>query len=143
MTLFVILLHCYLQYVNTQKHLQRFLLAKYNLHDIPLSQLDLQFVENFDLYLRVERKLKPASVNCVIIQLISAAKTALHRNLISHPPFFGYKLERPSFQIRSLTANELNKLVFVVNLLPILYERQRVFATITLQSSLTDVKHQA
>jgi integrase len=103
----------YLQYVNTQKHLQRFLLEKYNLHDIPLSQLDLQFVENFDFYLRVERKLKPASVNCVIIQLISAAKTALHRNLISHPPFFGYKLERPSFQIRSLTANELNKLVTV------------------------------
>ncbi|MDR1561479.1 MAG: site-specific integrase, partial [Dysgonamonadaceae bacterium] len=26
----------YLQYVNTKKHLQRFLLTKYNLHDIPL-----------------------------------------------------------------------------------------------------------
>jgi integrase len=73
--------------------------------------LDLSFIENFDLYLRVERKLKPASANGVIIQLISAAKTALHRNLISHPPFFGYKLERPKFQIRSLTTDELNRLI--------------------------------
>jgi hypothetical protein len=99
------------QYVNTQKHLQRFLPIKYNLHDIPLTQLDLQFVENFNFYLRVERKLKPASVNGVIIQLISAAKTALHRNLISHPPFFGHKFERPKFQVHSLTTGELNRLI--------------------------------
>jgi hypothetical protein len=45
----------YLLYVNTFKHLQRFLKAKYNLRDIPLSQLDLPFIENFDIYLRVER----------------------------------------------------------------------------------------
>jgi hypothetical protein len=101
----------YLMYVNTRKHLQRFLKAKYNLRDIPLSQLDLPFIENFDFYLRVERKLKPASVNSVIIQLLSAAKVALHRNLISHPPFFGYKLQRPVFQIRSLSKEEFERMV--------------------------------
>jgi hypothetical protein len=41
----------YLQYVNTNKHLQRFLKEKYNLRDIPLSQLDLPFIENFDFYI--------------------------------------------------------------------------------------------
>jgi integrase len=35
----------------------------------------------------------------------------LHRNLISHPPFFGYKLERPDFQIRSLTQDEFERIV--------------------------------
>jgi uncharacterized protein YjiS (DUF1127 family) len=72
----------YRKYINTRKHLQRFLKEKYNLHDIPLSQLDLSFIENFDFYLRIERKLKPASVNGTLIQLLSAAKTALRRNLI-------------------------------------------------------------
>jgi integrase len=55
--------------------------------------------------------MKPASVNGVIIQLLSAARVALHRNYISRPPFFGYKLERPDFQIRSLAADELDKLI--------------------------------
>jgi len=64
--------------------------------------------------LRVERKLKPASVNSAIIQLLSIARIALHRNLISHPPFFGYKLKRPEFQIRSLSKEEFERLVSTV-----------------------------
>jgi hypothetical protein len=103
----------YLQYVNTDKHLKRFLKKKYNVSDIPLSQLDLPFIESFDFYLRIERKLKPASVNGVIVQLLSAARTALHRNFVSCLPFFGYKMERPVFQIRSLTANEFEKIVSI------------------------------
>jgi integrase len=101
----------YLKYVNTYRHLQGFLKARYHLRDIPLSQLDLPFIENFDFYLRIERKLKPASVNGVIIQLLSAAKVALHRNYISRLPFFGYRLERPDFQIRSLSVGELDNLI--------------------------------
>jgi hypothetical protein len=101
----------YLQYINTQKHLQRFLKEKYNLRDIPLSQLDLQFIEDFDFYLRIERKLKPASVNGIIIQLLSAAKIAVHRNYINRSSFFGYKLQRPVFQSRSLATNELDSLI--------------------------------
>jgi integrase len=101
----------YLQYVNTHRHLQRFLKEKYNIGDIPLTQLDLPFIENFDFYLRIERKMKPASVNGVIIHLLSATKVAVHRNYISRPPFFGYRLERTKFQIRSLTAGELERLI--------------------------------
>ncbi|MDR3328329.1 MAG: phage integrase SAM-like domain-containing protein [Prevotellaceae bacterium] len=57
----------YRQYVNTGKHLKRFLKEKYNVGDIPLNQLDLPFIENFDFYLRIERKLKPSSVNDIIV----------------------------------------------------------------------------
>jgi hypothetical protein len=101
----------YLQYVNTYKHLQRFIKEKYHVSDIPLNQLDLSFIEGLDFNLRIERKLKPASVNGTIKQLLSMARTALHRNLVSHPPFFGYKLERPVFQLRSLSANEFERLI--------------------------------
>ncbi|GAB6395196.1 MAG: Tyrosine recombinase XerC [Bacteroidales bacterium] len=101
----------YLQYVNTRKHLQHFLKEKYNVWDIPLSQLNSLFIEDFDFYLRVERKLKAASVNGVIVQLLSVARKALHRILISHPPFFGYKLTRPEFAVRSLGSGEFERLV--------------------------------
>ncbi|GHV18368.1 tyrosine recombinase [Bacteroidia bacterium] len=101
----------YLQYVNTRKHLKRFLSEKHNVKDIPLSQLNLPFIEDSDFYLRIKRKLKPVSVNSVIVQLLSAAGKALHKNLISHPPFFGYKLTRPEFSIRSLGSGEFERLI--------------------------------
>ena len=101
----------YLRYIDSHKHFQRFLKEKYNLRDIPLSQLDLPFIESFDFYLRIERKLKPFSVNLVIIRLLSIARVAVHRNYITRPPFFGYKLERPALQIRSLSKEEFEKIV--------------------------------
>jgi len=101
----------YLGYVCAYKHLKRFVKEKYNARDIPLGQLDLPFIESLDFYLRVEHRLKPASVNGIVIRLLSVARIALHRNLISHPPFFGYKLERPDFQIRSLTKEEFERLI--------------------------------
>ena len=104
----------YLGYASAYKHLKRFIKEKYNVRDIPLSQLDLLFIESFDFYLRVECRLKSASVNGLVIKLLSVARIALHRNLISHPPFFGYKLERPEFQIRSLSKEEFERLISTV-----------------------------
>ena len=101
----------YLGYVNTHKHLQRFIKAKYNVRDIPLNQLDLSFIQNFDFYLRIERRLKLNSANGRLINLLSVVRIALQRNLVSHPPFFGYKLERPGFQIRSLSKEEFERLI--------------------------------
>jgi integrase len=101
----------YHQYVSAYNHLRRFIREKYKVGDVSLGQLNLPFIENFDYYLRIERKFKQESVNGVIIKLQTVARVALHRNLISHPPFFGYKLERPDFQIRSLTKNEFERLV--------------------------------
>jgi hypothetical protein len=76
----------YRRYVHTYRHLQCFLKAKYNLRDIPFSLLDLPFVENFDFYLRIERGMKPASANGVIIHRLSAARVALHRDYICRLP---------------------------------------------------------
>ena len=101
----------YLQYVKAYKHLQRFIKSKYKVRDIPLTQLDLSFIENFDFYLRIERRMMPKSVNGRIIILLSVARTALQRNLVNNPPFFGYKLERPKFQIRSLSKEEFERLI--------------------------------
>ena len=101
----------YLQYVGVHKHLKCFIKSKYKVRDIPLTQLDLPFIENFDFYLRIERRLMPKSVNGRIIILLTVARIALLRNLISSPPFFGYKLERPKFQIRSLSKEEFERLI--------------------------------
>jgi len=82
-----------------------------NIQDIPLNQLDLPFIEAYDYYLRVERKLKSESIASIVALLLKAVRIALHRNMITYPPFLGYKWEKPEFQIRSLTAEEFERLI--------------------------------
>jgi hypothetical protein len=101
----------YQNYRKAYKHLERFIREKYQICDIPLIRMDLPFIEAFDFYLRVERKLKPGSALICIIYLRKVARIALHRNLISRPPFMGYTPEKPELQKRSLTKEEFERLI--------------------------------
>lgn len=101
----------YPKYITAYKNLKRFLWEKYHLEDIPLSGLDLSFIEAYDFHLRVERKLTAESVISIIALLQKAARMALHRNLISYPPFSGYKPGKPKFQNRSLSVEEFKRLI--------------------------------
>lgn len=103
----------YVKYLNAQMHLERFIRAKYNVQDIPLTQLDLSFIESFALYLLAERKLQPETVNGRIILLQKAVRIALYRGLISRPPFFGYKPQKCKTKIKSLTAEEFERLLTI------------------------------
>lgn len=101
----------YPKYNVTYKNLKRFLKEKYHIEDIPLTQLDLPFIESYDYYLRVERKLKAESIVTIVALLLKAVRIALHRNIITYPPFLGYKLGKPEFVQRTLSAEELARLI--------------------------------
>lgn len=101
----------YPKYNVAYKNLKRFLNEKYHIQDIPLNQLDLPFIETYDFYLRVERKLKAESIVSIVALLLKAVRIALHRNMITYPPFLGYKLGKPEFQQRSLSAEEFERLI--------------------------------
>lgn len=101
----------YPKYNVAYKNLKRFLNEKYHIQDIPLNQLDLPFIEAYDYYLRVERKLKAESIVSIVALLLKAVRIALHRNLITYPPFLGYKLGKPEFIQRTLTAEEFERLI--------------------------------
>ena len=101
----------YPKYNVAYKNLKRFLNEKYRIQDIPLNQLDLPFIEAYDFYLRVERKLKSESIASIVALLLKAVRIALQRNMITYPPFLGYKWEKPEFIQRSLTAQEFERLI--------------------------------
>ncbi|KAA6324982.1 Tyrosine recombinase XerD [termite gut metagenome] len=101
----------YTQHEVLHKQLKSFLREKYQVEDIPLSELDLPFIEAFNYYLRVKRKMKPGTVRARIVLLNKVIRQALHRNFISCPPFEGFGLEKPQVQNRSLSAEELNRLI--------------------------------
>ncbi|KAA6319696.1 Tyrosine recombinase XerC [termite gut metagenome] len=101
----------YIQHEVLHKQLKSFLREKYQMEDIPLSELDLPFIEAFNYYLRVKRKMKPGTVRARIVLLNKVIRLALHRNFISRPPFEGFGLEKPQVQNRSLSAEELERLI--------------------------------
>lgn len=93
------------------RNLESFLKKKYHVEDIPLNQLDLPFIEAYDFYLRVERKLKSGTALTSIIYLQKTVRIALHRNFIIHPPFAEYKPEKPEIENRSLTKEEFERMI--------------------------------
>ena len=101
----------YHKYITIRKQVKRFLKVKYNVQDIPLNQLDLPFIEAFDYHLRVERKMTDESVSSTMLVLFKVVRIALNRKLIVHPPFFGFKLKKPDFKIRSITKDEFKRLI--------------------------------
>ena len=127
----------YHSYRKTRKHLERFIRVKYKVRDIPLIRLDLPFIEQFDFYLRIERRLKPGSVLICAIYLQKVARLALHRNLISRPPFMGYKPEKPELQKRSLTKDELERIISS----PIESESQCFIRDLFVFACMTGISH--
>lgn len=101
----------YKQYKVLYKQLKQFLREEYHVEDIPLTELDLPFIEALNLFFRVKRKMNPNTVKARIIKLNKVIRLALHRNIITRPPFEGFELEKTELKNKSLTNNELNLLM--------------------------------
>ena len=101
----------YKQYEVLYKQLKQFLREEYHVEDIPLTELDLPFIEALNLFFRVKRKMNPNTVKARIIKLNKVIRLALHRNIITRPPFEGFELEKTELKNKSLTNNELNLLM--------------------------------
>lgn len=101
----------YKQYEILYKQLKQFLREEYHIEDIPLTELDLPFIEALNFFFRVKRKMNPNTVKARIIKLNKVIRLALHRNIITRPPFEGFELEKTEFKNKSLTNNELDLLM--------------------------------
>jgi integrase len=101
----------YKQYEVLYKQLKQFLREEYHVEDIPLTELDLPFIEALNFFFRVKRKMKPRTVKARIVLLNKVIRLALHRRIITRPPFDGFELEKTELKNKSLTNDELNLLM--------------------------------
>ena len=101
----------YKQYEVLYKQLKQFLREEYHVEDIPLTELDLPFIEALNLFFRVKRKMKPRTVKARISILNKMIRLALHRRIITRPPFEGFELENTELKNKSLTNDELDLLM--------------------------------
>ena len=97
------------QYRNTCRILGEFLKERYHVSDMPVKQLDENFIEAFDMYMRTTRRFMPRTILGHINRLKSVMMLAVFRGIIPFSPFKGYRPQKPEFKQMYLTEEELGK----------------------------------
>lgn len=106
-----ITLESYKRYGISFNHLKRFLREKYNVADMPFQMLDYSFIESYDFYLRVQLKFKPNTIVGIIGHLKIIVRRAVNEGIISRNPFVGFSIEAEPLKPKSITRQELRKIM--------------------------------
>lgn len=98
-------------YRYSYKCLASFLESAYKLSDTPFTALDRSFIDRYDLYLRTERHLAPATVAFHTVRLRMIVAEAITDGIITADPFAGYEVQKPKREQKYLTSDELKRLM--------------------------------
>ena len=99
------------KYYITRKLVADFMLYKYNLRDIPIKEINHQFISDFDAYLLSKCNYSKNNVITVLQKLRHIIEVALSKEWIIRNPFKGYKMTWEKVDRGYLTQSELEKLI--------------------------------
>ena len=99
------------QYKNTYRFMEKFLKEKYKVSDIPFKALDESFIEAFELYLRIDRKLQTGTSIVLVQRLKHIAQIAVNRAVVPYNPFKDFSPMKPKQKQMYLNREELDKLM--------------------------------
>ena len=97
----------YKKFVYVLNYLKAFISVKYNKTDVLLSTLNLQFIKDFEYYLKTERALGQATINKIIQRFRRVVKEAIAEGFLDKDPFLLYKAKRVKKQVVFLSPKEL------------------------------------
>ena len=90
--------------------LKDFIQWKYKQKDFYLKDLDMEFISDFEYYLKVNKEQKQITINKALQRFKKVVKTAVEAKIINKFPFNEHKAKSVKNQIVYLTVEELNKL---------------------------------
>jgi len=97
-------------YKTTRERLVEFFKTNFSRNDLPLSMVDYNFLNSFDLYLKTELWLKPNTALTYHKHLKKVLNTAIAMNLIFHNPYSLFKVTRNETHRDYLTIQELEQI---------------------------------
>lgn len=100
----------YRKFIEAKNHAKGFIKHQYNKRDIDLVDLNLKFLNEFDIYLKTIKKHKQITINKSIQRIRKIIKLALSEGFITTDPFLLYKPKRVENQVVFLDEEELEKL---------------------------------
>lgn len=90
--------------------LKGFIQWKYKQKDFYLKDLDMEFISEFEYYLKTEKKQKQITLNKTLQRFKKVVKTAVEVKIIDSFPFNNHKAKTVKNQIVYLTVEEFDKL---------------------------------
>jgi integrase/recombinase XerD len=100
----------YSKFVYVGNHLEAFLKWKYKKTDYPLKELSLQFLSDFDYYLKTEKNQEQITINKTIQRLRTPIKQAISEGYLDRDPFILHKSKTVRKAVIFLTTEELKTL---------------------------------
>ncbi|WP_367756097.1 tyrosine-type recombinase/integrase [Flavobacterium sp. WC2430] len=97
----------YKKFVYVGNHLEAFLKWKYKKTDYPLEELSLQFLNDFDYYLKTEKNQEQITINKTIQRLRTPIKQAISEGYLDRDPFIMHKSKTVRKTVIFLTKKEL------------------------------------
>jgi len=98
------------KYDQTQKHVLAYVWHKFKKRDILLKDLNLNFLNEFEYFLKTEKKFKQTTVNKTIQRFRKIIKMAIGMDYLQKDPFMLYKVTKAKKEIVFLTPEELFEL---------------------------------
>ena len=95
------------------KHFKDFLIDKYSVDDVPFGKLDIEMIEAFALYMKIDLRFSPCTVRVNMKPLRTLVKRAFHRGFLRQDPFFDYRHEKIINKRRWISYDELERIMRV------------------------------
>ena len=100
----------WIKYNTTQKHITGFLKWKYNLSDISLKDLNFEFINDFEFYLKSEKSIDVNTNAKYIKNLKKIIKECVCKDWLHKDPFMAYKVKAKKTERAFLTDLELKSI---------------------------------
>jgi len=98
------------KFYYVKNNVKSFIKWKYKANDFPLKKLTLQFLIDFEYYLKVEKKQQQITINKSIQRFRKIIKVALSKGYLERDPFMLYKAKSVKIEIVFLSVEELKQL---------------------------------
>ncbi|WP_436414132.1 site-specific integrase [Petrimonas sp.] len=92
-------------------HLKDYILYRYKTTDILLSDIDGNFIREFDFYLKTKKNCQQNTVVKHLKNLKKIIRIAISNDWIQKDPFMGIQFKHEEVQVDFLTQEELNRLI--------------------------------
>lgn len=101
----------YDSYQRSYKHLSAFIQEKKGVEDVTLRSLDRVFYDDFELFLRINRNLKPKSVHEHLYRLKKLTMRAVSQGTLRRDPYCRLHPELPKRKSRHMKLEDLKTLM--------------------------------
>lgn len=100
----------YSKFIEAKNHTANFIKYQHKKNDILLESLNMNFLSDFDFYLKSEKNQKQITINKSIQRVRKIIKLALAKGYLKQDPFILYKPKRYDTKVIFLNQEELNSL---------------------------------